>query len=111
MKDKLHETKQLLLWFFSMATAIEQSTADGKFNVLDLGKFFSTFHLIGPAFDNVSEIGNELKFLSLEDKVDLTKFIQKELDLENDKIETIVETSLESLIHLVATVQLIRRNA
>lgn len=107
--SKHKELLELLEFIFSLAGAIEKSTVDGKFNMMDIGNFFSTFGKLGPAFDNIKQIQTELSNLSDNDMEILLDEIETKLDLDNDKIESAFEDILATALYLTKAISTLRK--
>ena len=93
-KIGIKETKDMLKFVLGLGMALDKSLADKKFSVDDIGNFVSAFLSAGEAFEGVKEIGAELKDLDAAELEEINEFVKKELELENEKVEAIVESGL-----------------
>jgi hypothetical protein len=71
------------------------SLVDKKFDVSELGLLIAPLMQIGPAFEGLYHVGGEVKDLSEAEMTELKTFVADELDLENDKMEAIIENAME----------------
>ena len=104
MTEKLgiDNLKKALIAAINLAKKIEKNyTDDGKISFVEvLGIGASSFGDILRVIKSGSEIKAEFINLDDNEKDELIQFVKDEFDLENDKIENIVEKSLEFLVGL-----------
>ena len=94
-EDLIKELKEIVKFAIEMGEAVDKALVDKKFDVSELGLLIAPLMQIGPAFEGLDKVGGEIKDLSEAEMAELVAYVKDELDLENDKIETIVEKSIE----------------
>lgn len=104
----MQELKEALKFSISLGMAIEKATADKKINIMDLPYFFSPIMAAQDAFVGIDKIKEEIQSLDNEKIAELKKYIQEELDLENDKLEQIIEKGLNLMVEIFDLVKLIK---
>lgn len=97
----IKELKELIIFFAVLGSAVDKSTKDG-FSVEDIGAFLPAFMAAPDAFSGFKDIPAEAKDLSSDELDELTKCLAEKLDLENDKLEGIIEESLGMVVKIVA---------
>lgn len=90
----ISETKEVVKFGIELGEAFDKGLSDGKFSIEDLSYFFSTFMSAGAAFEGISKVPAEIKDLSSEEMEDLKAFVELEFDIENDKLEELIEKAL-----------------
>ena len=111
-KYGIQETKELLLFVFSLAEAIKKSNADGDFNWRDGLKFIEPLKRLGPAIDNIDDIIPEVADLDAEEWNELITFVSEQWDLDNsdseDDISVRIEDGLNAGIELIRMTQIFK---
>ena len=90
----MKETKELLKFVIGLGMAIDKSLADKKFSFDDVTYFMVPLMQAGPAFANIKMLPAELKDMDAAEAAELKQFIEDEFDIENDKIEKIIEAAI-----------------
>ena len=111
-KYGIQETKELLLFVFSLAVAIKKSNADGDFNWRDGLNFIEPLKRLGPAIDNIEDIIPEVADLDAEEWNELITFVSEQWDLDNsdseDDISVRIEDGLNAGIELIRMTQIFK---
>ena len=111
-KYGIQETKELLLFVFSLAEAIKKSNADGDFNWRDGLNFIEPLKKLGPAIDNIEDIIPEVADLEAEEWNELITFVSEQWDLDNsdseDDISVRIEDGLNAGIELIRMTQIFK---
>ena len=111
-KYGIQETKELLLFVFSLAEAIKKSNADGDFNWRDGLNFIEPLKKLGPAIDNIEDIIPEVADLDAEEWNELITFVSEQWDLDNsdseDDISVRIEDGLNAGIELIRMTQIFK---
>ena len=111
-KYGIQETKELLLFVFSLAEAIKKSNADGDFNWRDGLNFIEPLKRLGPAIDNIEDIIPEVADLDAEEWNELITFVSEQWDLDNsdseDDISVRIEDGLNAVIELIRMTQIFK---
>ena len=112
VKYGIQETKELLLFVFSLAEAIKKSNADGDFNWRDGLNFIEPLKRLGPAIDNIEDIIPEVADLDAEEWNELITFVSEQWDLDNsdseDDISVRIEDGLNAGIELIRMTQIFK---
>jgi hypothetical protein len=103
------ELKELVKFAIEMGEAVDKALVDKKFTVDELGLLIAPLMQIGPAFEGLDQVGGEIKDLSEAELAELSAFVKEELDLENDKVEAIVEKAIEVGTCIYSLVQLFKK--
>jgi len=90
----IKELKELLKFVIEFGEAIELALADKKFEISELALLMGPLMQVGPAFEGLDLLGGEIKDLSEAEAAELKAYVAEELDLQNDKIEEVVEKAL-----------------
>ena len=92
------ETKEVLAFVFSMATAIKTSLSDGDFDFWDAKNFIEPLKKLAPAVENIDEVLPELEDLEWDEILELAKYSMTELGLGGDiDVEEEVEAAAEKV--------------
>lgn len=104
----VNELKELLAFGLSLGLAVEKSLADdGKISFSDVGKFYRPATKIPAAFAGIHLIPGELKDLGESERKELIDYVTTEFDIGNDRIEAVVEESLNIALGAVRIVSLL----
>lgn len=98
------ETQEMLDFVLGLGNALGKSLVDGKVGIGDVHNFVAPLMTAGNAFNNAVGIPAELRDLSAVEKEALLARVKQKFDLPDDKLEAIVENSLEILGHIHALV-------
>jgi len=103
------ELKELIKFAIDFGEAIDKALADKKFDVSELGLLIGPLMQIKPAFEGFDKIGKEIKDLDEVEMLELSTFVKEEFDIENDKIEAIIEKAIELGVKIYGFVELFRK--
>lgn len=106
MSEKMKDTKELVYFVCELASALEQSLEDNSIGFGDLSYFFGALSSFGAAFEDCAEVLNELKQMTEDDKKDLYAYATENFDIQDDKIEALVEAALKIALDLIGFVNL-----
>jgi len=104
----MKETKELVSFVVALANAVDKTLEDKKVSYADLPHFISAFMKAPEAFNGVDKVKSEWLGLSPENKQQLIKEIEIELDLKSDKTEEIIESSLKIVLEIFEIVKKIK---
>ena len=90
----MNETKEMFKFVFLLASAIEKSRSDGKNSIADVPLFISPLLHVVAAFNGVDKIKEEMASMDEAKKAELTEWAKNEFDLDNDKVEHMIENGL-----------------
>ena len=111
-KYGIQETKELLLFVFSLAEAIKKSNADGDFNWRDGLNFIEPLKRLGPAIDNIEDIIPEVADLDAEEWNELVDYVSEQWNLDTsdteDDISERIEDGLNAGIELIRMTQIFK---
>jgi hypothetical protein len=103
------ELKELLSFVLTLGESVESALKDGKFEMAELALLMPALMKVGDAFEGLDKLGGELKDLSDAESLELVEFVKEDLDLEDDKLEKMVEDGLELGAKLYGFVQLFKK--
>jgi len=107
MDSGIKEIKELLVFIALLINASDKATKDGL-GLEDVALFMPALLKAPEAFSGMANMGVEFKDLSMEEVKELEMVLAKELDLEDDKLEGLVEKSLGLLVQTVALIKEIK---
>jgi len=112
MKEQLgiENLKTAILAAIKLAEKIEKNYVDdGKISLSEaLGIGASSFTDVLKVIRLGSQIKEEVLNLDVSEKIELIELIKKELDLQNDKVENIIEKALDFLLGLSDLIESIK---
>jgi len=88
------ETKDVLALGLSLGMAVDKSLADGKIDWSDAANLVDVVRTAPAAISGITNVPNELKDLSAEEKAELMAWSKAEFDLRDDGLEATVEAGL-----------------
>ena len=103
--ENLAALKAIAHFGATLGEEIEASMADGKLDISDAPKFF-------PSLMGISEVVEAVKAkpslaaCSESDLVELKNYIAADLDLANDKLELIIESSMAVAVSIVGVIEM-----
>jgi len=108
MEEKLgvKELKELLKFVIEFGESIDLAMADKKFEVSELGLLIAPLMQVGPAFEGFDKLGAEIKDLEESEMIELAAFVREEFDLQNDKIEEVIEVALDLGVRIYGFIKL-----
>lgn len=95
----INETKDLLNFGFKLIKGIQGAQEDGKFDWRDYDNFLPSVLAAPKAFGGINLVGLELADLDESEKAELMDFARQEFDLPNDKLEILIEDTLEFVLN------------
>ena len=104
------ELKSFVKFVIEFGEAIEKAGADKKINAMDLPLLIGPLMQLGPAFENFGAVKEQAKLLVDPAKMaEIIAFVKEELDLDNDKIEFMIEEGLQLGMAIYAYVTLFKK--
>jgi len=106
--EGIKETKELLAFIIRLGEAVDKSLEDGEIGFMDMSNLVSAMLAASSAFGDINKVPAEIKDLTKEESEELYAYIRDELNLKSDKIEDIVEGSLEvgmKIYHLIMMIK------
>jgi len=94
------ETRELLSFALGIFNWGGRSLQDGKVDWNELIALGPKFLDVSKAFEGIEQIPTELKNMNPQEAKDLIEYAKKEFDIPQDKVEMIVESSLEILYRI-----------
>lgn len=91
----IKETKELLEFIVRLAEALDRSLEDGDIGFMDMSNLVSAMLAANSAFTDISLVPAEMKDLTKEESEDLYAHVRDNLNFKSDKLEMVVENSLE----------------
>ena len=110
MKLGIENLKKAVIAAINLAEKIEKNYSDdGKISFVEaLGIGASSFGDVLKVIRSGKQIKAEFLDLDSEEKTELINLVHNELDLENDKLEIIIEKSIDFLVGLEELISAIR---
>lgn len=105
-ESKMKETKELLKFVIALGEALESAMEDKKFDVAELSLLIGPLMQVGPAFEGMDKIGEEIKTVDAAGLAELVAFAKEELDLKADNIEKIIEEALDLGVKVYSFIKL-----
>ncbi len=111
MKLGIENLKNAVVAAINLAEKVEKNYSDdGKLSFAEaLGIGASSFGDILKVIRSGNQIKQEFLDLDSEEKAELIELVNSELDLENDKLELIIERSIDFLVGLEELINIIRK--
>lgn len=106
--ENLAALKVIASFGATLGEEIEASLADGKLDISDAPKFFPSLMAIGGVVEAV-KAKPSLDGLSVEERAELEAFIKSDLDLANDKLELVIESSLSLALAAVGVIEMVKQ--
>lgn len=104
MDKGITQLKELVVFMALLASAADKSTKDGL-SFEDAGNFVQPLMAAPKAFDGLDEAKMEAQDLDEEEMKELQVAVADALDLEDDKVEAVVERALAALINVYGIVK------
>lgn len=105
----MKESKEVLKFAIELGEALEAAMQDKKFEVAELSLLVAPLMQVGPAFEGIDKVGQEIKASTAEQKAELIAYVKEELDLKNDDVEKTIEEALDLALKIHAFVQLFKK--
>jgi len=102
----LTETKQAIDFAIALGKGIEKSSADGKWNLVDIPNFIPALAALLPAIEGADQIPFEFKALTTEQIDELKAYVNANLDLEDDQTEAFIEDAFKVMLDIFMLVKL-----
>ena len=109
MADRLKETKECLDFVISLGEALAESLSDGQLDVSDLLTLWEPISNVSEAIDGWEKLREEIANLSMDDVHHLADYVQDEFDIEDDRIEKIIEDGLDTALSLLSFIERLKR--
>jgi hypothetical protein len=103
------ELRDALSFVAALINAGESAMDDGKIDLADLPLVVPLLPKLAAAMAGMSDIPKEFKNLSAEDKLQLSKWFGTELELDDDKLEAVIEKSLVAVLALSDVFMLLKK--
>lgn len=103
----IKELKEMISFIALLINASDKAKKDGL-GIEDIALYMVPLMKAPEAFSGMTEMGLEFKDLSGAEVAELNILLAKELDLENDKIEGLVEKSIALLVKIVSLIKEIK---
>lgn len=94
----MQNLKEIVKFAIEISHVIDKALIDKKVELHEFLPLIPLFLKSQPVFEGIKEISKEWKESSFEQKQLLAKEVEQELDLHNDKIEAIIESSLNVVL-------------
>lgn len=94
------ETKQAIDLAIALGKGIEKSLTDKKLDFADVPNFIPAFMVLFAAIQGAEDIPMEFSVASKEETDELKKYVQDNLDLEDDKVEGFIEDAFKVLLDI-----------
>lgn len=94
------ELKEMMLFLFSLAGAIDKAQADGKIDAADFMLLADPLMKAIPAFSGAGQLAGEWKDLDDAEQEDLRSFVKANFDIADDDLEAKVELALDVALRL-----------
>lgn len=107
MELKIKEIKELIIFIALLINGSDKATKNGL-GIDDITSFMPALLAAPQAFTGLAEMGLELKDLNVEGIKELEVLFGHQLDLEDDKLEGLVEKSIGLLVQIIALVKEIK---
>jgi hypothetical protein len=98
----------VVLFMVSILIVLEDIFEDGKVKFAEGFKLFSLFPQIGGVLKSLKDAYKEALDLDAEETLELNRLVAKELDLQNDKTEELIQSVFSVLLSLFNAFALIR---
>lgn len=100
----IEHLKQAALVGINFGKQIE-TAAEGGFKLIDLLGFVDEFTAIPGIVANKDNIVAEFKDLDAAERAELVTYVEQNLDLKNDRLEEIIEASLQAILAILTLVE------
>jgi hypothetical protein len=104
----IKQTKELVVWSCTLASALGTSLQDGRIGIGDLYNFMSVLSGSAAAFAGADLIPTELVDLDDAEKADLLVTVNKELRMPQENVETYVLAALQAASKLHDVYKILR---
>ena len=94
-KHGIEGIKHIIRVLVGFGEATEAAFEDHKFQLTDVLKYASAAQALFPALRALPTLQKEIEDLSEEERLELNKFLNDELDLSDDELENNIETFIE----------------
>lgn len=105
----MKETKELLKFVIELGESLEAALEDKKFDIAELSLLIGPLMQVGPAFEGVDQVGEEIKNVDAAALADLVAYAKDELDLKADDVENIIEKALDLGVQVYSFVKLFKK--
>lgn len=108
-KHGIKELKEVVKFIIELGEAIDLALADKKFEVAEISLLIAPLMQVGPAFEGLDKLGDEIKDLSEVEAAELVAYVKEELDITSDKVEFMIEKALELGVMIYSFVNLFKK--
>lgn len=105
----MKETKEVIKFAIELGEALEAALADKKFEIAELALLMGPLMQVGPAFEGIDLVGDEIKIADAAALADLVAFAKDELDLVADNTEEVIEKALDLGLQIYSFVKLFKK--
>jgi hypothetical protein len=101
----MENLKEIFAFLAAIHMGVEKSLlSDSKINFADLPNFMPAVMKIIPAITDAQKVIDEVKSMSEADKVSFVEWFKAEYNLENEKVESMVEAGINVALGLAQLV-------
>ena len=100
----IKELKELVVFLAVLGSAADRATKNGL-DMADIAFFMPVFLKAPAAFEGLDVAKLEAKELDNAEIAELNQAVAENLDLENDKVEALVEKSLSALVSIYGIIE------
>lgn len=104
MEKGIKESTELVVFIAVLASATDKSTRNGL-DFEDVGSFVTALMKAPAAFENIKEVGDELKDIDAAEMDVLKAAVKDHLDLVDDKLEVVVNKCIAVIINILDIVK------
>ena len=102
MSERVKNFKEAIKFVIDLGEAVEIAMADKKFDMSELTLLIGPLMELGPAFEGLDKIDGNF---SAEELNEIKTYIDKELDLANDKVEEVIEETVGVIANVFSYVR------
>lgn len=96
----IQNLKGALSFAIGLGQAFDRTFADGQFQFPEVINFVAPLSQAPKSADEWKAIKAELADLSSGERMELDHFIQDEFDIANDRVEAVIEDSIDLVLHI-----------
>jgi len=106
----MKETKEVLKFAIELGEALESALEDKKFDIAELSLLIGPLMQVGPAFEGIDKVGEEIKAVDAAGLADLVAYAKDELDLKADETEAVIEKALDLGVQIYSFVKMFKKD-
>lgn len=103
------ETKEVLKLLIELGEGLEKAFADKKFEISEIALLITPLMFSTAALEGIALMPKEIKDMDAAEFAEIKEYIEVELDLENDKIELIIEKAIGLAMNVMNFVSLFKK--